>query len=393
MAKTSIRRSAQKNSRTSKARDDNSRNLAKRIRYAVVGLGYIAQVAVLPAFEHAGENSELHALLSSDSKKLKELSKKYDVPSTYSYEEYDQCLESGEIDAVYIALPNNMHREYTERAARAGVHVLCEKPMAITEHDCESMIETAQKNHVKLMIAYRLHFEEANLSAIEIVKSGKLGKPRIFNSVFSQQVKEGDIRLQKELGGGTLYDIGIYCINAARYLFGEEPEELSAFTGNNGEERFQEVEEACSAILRFPQDKLAGFTSSFGAADVSAYEVVGTKGILRVDPAYEFAESLEHELIIKGETQRRMFPKRDQFAPELLYFSNCIKNNQDPEPSGAEGLADVRIIRALYRSAETGRSVKLDNFAVRKRPTPAQEITRPPIQKPKLVNAQSPSGS
>src|SRR3989475_2858327 len=130
---------------------------------------------------HASENSELHALLSSDSKKLKELSKKYDVPSTYSYEEYDQCLESGEIDAVYIALPNNMHREYTERAARAGVHVLCEKPMAITEHDCESMIETAQKNHVKLMIAYRLHFEEANLSAIEIVKSGKLGKPRIFN--------------------------------------------------------------------------------------------------------------------------------------------------------------------------------------------------------------------
>ena len=143
MAKTSIRRSAQKNSRTSKARDDNSRNSAKRIRYAVVGLGYIAQVAVLPAFEHASENSELHALLSSDSKKLKELSKKYDVPSTYSYEEYDQCLESGEIDAVYIALPNNMHREYTERAARAGVHVLCEKPMAITEHDCESMIETS----------------------------------------------------------------------------------------------------------------------------------------------------------------------------------------------------------------------------------------------------------
>ena len=358
-----------------------------------MGLGYIAQVAVLPAFEHASENSELHALLSSDSKKLKELSKKYAVPSTYSYEEYDQCLESGEIDAVYIALPNNMHREYTERAARAGVHVLCEKPMAITEHDCESMIETAQKNHVKLMIAYRLHFEEANLSAIEIVKSGKLGKPRIFNSVFSQQVKKGDIRLQRELGGGTLYDMGIYCINAARYLFGEEPEEVLAFTGNNGEERFQEVEEACSAILRFPQDKLAGFTSSFGAADVSAYEVVGTKGILRVDPAYEFAESLEHELIIKGETQRRMFPKRDQFAPELLYFSNCIKNNQDPEPSGAEGLADVRIIRALYRSAETGRSVKLDNFAVRKRPTPAQEITRPPIQKPKLVNAQSPSGS
>src|SRR5207249_2797665 len=175
MAKTSVRRSAQKNSRTSKARDDNSRNLAKRIRYAVVGLGYIAQVAVLPAFEHAGENSELHALLSSDSKKLKELSKKYDVPSTYLYEEYDQCLESGEIDAVYIALPNNMHREYTERAAQAGVHVLCEKPMATTERDCAAMIAAAQANRVKLMIAYRLHFEEANLSTIELIQSGKVG--------------------------------------------------------------------------------------------------------------------------------------------------------------------------------------------------------------------------
>src|SRR5438132_3880640 len=323
---------------TPRSREQRSQNSGKKVRYAVVGLGYIAQIAVLPAFKHA-RNSELRALVSSDPKKLKELGRKYVVSNTYSYEDYASCLESGEVDAVYIALPNVMHREYTERAARAGIHVLCEKPMAITEQECESMIEAAQRNRVKLMIAYRLHFEEANLRAVDIVNSGKLGRPRIFNSVFSQQVKEGDIRLQKELGGGTLYDIGIYCINAARYLFGEEPEEVSAFTGNNGEERFQEVEEACSAILRFPQDKLAGFTSSFGAADVSAYEVVGTKGILRVDPAYEFAESLEHELIIKGETQRRMFPKRDQFAPELLYFSNCIKNNQDPEPSEAEGLA------------------------------------------------------
>src|SRR5712691_11408184 len=375
MAKTIVRRSAQKNFRTSKPRDDNSKNSAKRIRYAVVGLGYIAQVAVLPAFEHASENSELHALLSSDSKKLKELSKKYDVPSTYSYEEYDQCLESGEIDAVYIALPNNMHREYTERAARAGVHVLCEKPMAITEHDCESMIETVQKNNVKLMIAYRLHFEEANLSAIEIVKSGKLGQPRIFNSVFSQQVKEGDIRLQKKLGGGTLYDMGIYCINASRYLFREEPVEVSAFTGKSGDKRFREVDEACSAVMRFPQDKLATFTSSFGAASVSSYEVLGTRGTLRLDPAYEFAEPLRYELTVNEKKQTKKFPKRDQFAPELIYFSNCVLKDKDPEPSGLEGLADVRIIRALYRSAESGSPVKLESFPLRKRPAPAQEIT------------------
>jgi len=364
-----------------------------KIRYAVVGLGYISQIAVLPAFEHAQENTELRALVSSDAKKLKELSRLYGVSRTYSYKEYDECLNSGEIDAVYIALPNNMHREYTERAARAGVHVLCEKPMAVTEKECEAMIKAAEENKVKLMIAYRLHFEEANLSAVEAVKSGKIGQPRVFNSTFTQQVRKGDIRLQSKLGGGTLYDIGIYCINAARYLFREEPEAVIAFTDKGRDPRFREVEENASAVLRFSEGKLAAFTCSFGAADVSAYEVVGTDGSLRLDPAYEFAEALEMELTIDGKKGRRMFPKRDQFAPELVYFSDCILNNKDPEPSGLEGLADVRIIRALYRSAEIGNSVKLPPFVRRKRPSVEQEITRPPVEKPKLVNATSPSGS
>ena len=371
----------------------NTKASSKKIRYAVVGLGYISQIAVLPAFAHAKENSELRTLVSSDRKKLKELSRKYHVPNTYTYEEYDHCVTSGEIDAVYIALPNNLHREYTERAAQAGVHVLCEKPMAVTEEECEAMIDAARKNDVKLMIAYRLHFEEANLSAVETVKSGKLGEPRVFNSTFTQNVKAGDIRLQSKLGGGTLYDIGIFCINAARYLFREEPEEVVAFTDSGKDSRFGEVEENASAILRFPQGKLAAFTCSFGAADVDAYEMVGTKGSLRLDPAYEFAAALELEIRIGDKKQHRKFPKRDQFAPELIYFSDCILKNKDPEPSGVEGLADVRIIRALYRSAEIGNSVKLPAITKRKRPTSEQEITRPAISKPKLVNAESPSGS
>jgi predicted dehydrogenase len=364
----------------------------RNIRYAVVGQGYISQVAVLPAFAHARKNSELAALVSDDPLKLKKLSKKYDVRQVYSYEEYDACLASGEIDAVFIALPNNMHREYTERAARAGVHILCEKPMALTEEDCEAMIRTAGASGVKLMIAYRLHFEAANLKAVQIVRSGELGEPRIFNSVFTMQVEKGNIRLKKDLGGGTLYDIGIYCINAARYLFQDEPVEVCAFTANNGEERFQEVDEMTSAILRFPNERLATFTCSFGAADVSAYEIVGTKGRLRVDPAYEFAGELKHELIRDGKTRRRTFPQRDQFAPELLYFSECIIKDKDPEPSGQEGLADVRIIRALYRSARTGQPVNLGDFQKRERPGPEQEIRRPPVREPQLVRATPPSG-
>src|SRR5712672_3001708 len=140
-----------------------------KVRYAVVGLGYIAQIAVLPAFAHATENSEITALVSSDPKKLKELSRKYGVEHTYSYEQYAECLASGEIDAVYIALPNNMHRAYTEAAAQAGIHVLCEKPMAFDENECEAMIAEAERAQIKLMIAYRLHFEPGNLEAIRIV--------------------------------------------------------------------------------------------------------------------------------------------------------------------------------------------------------------------------------
>jgi len=190
-----------------------------RIRYAIVGLGYIAQIAILPAFAHAKENSELVALISGDKKKLKTLAKKYKVARTYSYEEYANCLESGGIDAVYIALPNNMHQAYTEGAARAGIHVLCEKPMAKTENECIGMIEAASRAKIKLMIAYRLHFEKGNLSATQMIKDGAIGEPRIFRSAFCQQVTPGNSRLREENGGGPLYDIGVYCINAARYLF------------------------------------------------------------------------------------------------------------------------------------------------------------------------------
>ena len=362
-----------------------------KIRYAVVGLGYIAQAAVLPAFFHSRENSQLVALVSSDPAKLKELSKRYRISATYSYEQYEECLRSGQIDAVYIALPNHMHREYTERAARAGVHVLCEKPMAVTEQDCRAMIEAARQNKVKLMIAYRLHFDEANLKAIDIVQGGKIGDPRVFNSTFTMQVKPGNIRLQRSKGGGTLYDIGIYCINAARYLFRAEPTELLAIAAKGREERFAEVEEGLCAVLKFPDERLAAFTCSFGSADVAAYEIVGSKGSLRLDPAYEYATQLKHRLKIEGKEKIRVFRKRDQFAPELVYFSDCIIHDREPEPSGEEGLADVRIIEALYRSAATASPVHLEPAAPRKRPSRDQEISRPAVSMPKLVNASGPS--
>jgi predicted dehydrogenase len=377
---------------SNKARQKSSSREKRKIRYAVVGLGYISQIAVLPAFAHAAKNSELTALVSDDAEKLKKLGRKYRVERLHHYDEYDDLLASGEVDAVYLGLPNHLHHDYTLRSARAGIHVLCEKPMAVTVEECEDMINACQASDVKLMIAYRLHFEEANLKAIEIVNSGQIGEPRIFNSVFTNQVEEGNIRLRRETGGGTLYDIGIYCINAARYLFRSEPTEVFAKTANNGEERFTEIEEMTSAIMHFPGERLANFTCSFGAADVSAYEVVGTKGALRVDPAYEFSASLKHTITLNGKTRERTFPKRDQFAPELLYFSDCILKDKEPEPSGQEGINDVRIIRALYRSIEAEQPIRIGKLEKDERPHLGQEMKRPAVKEPALVRAAAPSG-
>jgi predicted dehydrogenase len=359
------------------------------IRYGVVGLGHIAQVAVLPAFAHAKRNSRFTALVSDDERKRRVVGQKYRVDETYSYDEYDACLEH--VDAVYISLPNSMHAEYTIRAARAGVHVLCEKPMAVAVDECQAMIDACREHRVKLMIAYRLHFEEINLGVIDLVRQGRIGRPKFFNSSFSLTVRDQDIRTKKELGGGTLYDIGVYCINAARHVFRSEPKEVMAMSVNSGVAKLEEIDESTGALLRFDGERVAAFITSFNAADVASYRVVGTKGQVRVDPAYEYAEGLAYELTIDGKTTRKRIGKRDQFAPELLYFSDCILRNRTPEPSGEEGLQDVRIVQALYESAETGKAVEIPPFRPAKRPTGRQRIRRPGIPKPALVKVQSAS--
>jgi len=362
-----------------------------RVRYGVVGLGHIAQVAVLPAFANASKNSELTALVSDDPEKRRELGNMYGVEHTYAYEQYDELLQSGLIDAVYIALPNHMHCEYTVRAAEAGIHILCEKPMAVTEDECHKMISAAEQSDVRLMIAYRLHFEKSNLKAIELVQSGALGEPRFFASVFTNQIKPGDIRLQLETGGGTIPDIGIYCINAARYLFRSEPIEVTALSAAGPDPRFREVDEMTGAILRFPGERLATLISSFGTSDVSSYRVVGTEGDLRVEPAYEYVEKLTHFLTKEGKTRQQTFRVRDQFAPELIYFSRCVQTGEQPEPCGREGLADVRIIEAIYRSAKEKRAISIAPVQKAQRPTMDQEIHEPSVKKPALVNTESPS--
>jgi predicted dehydrogenase len=244
------------------------------------------------------------------------------------------------------------------------------------------------------MTAYRLHFEEANLEAGRLCASGELGDPRIFNSVFCQQVADGNIRLSEPIsgGGGPLFDMGIYCINAARYLFHDEPVEVYAARANSGDKRFDKTEEMVSVTLRFPQERLAAFTVSFGAAPAARYSVIGTKGMLTANSGYEYSKDIQMTVEIDGRTSDRVFLKRDQFAAELIYFSDCIQQGKEPEPSGEEGLIDVQIISAAYRSAELRQPVPIRTGKPRRRPEPSQEIDRPPVEEPELVNARMPSG-
>ena len=360
------------------------------VRYAVLGLGHIAQAAVLPAFKHARRNSVLAALVSGEERKLKQLGRRYGVKRLCGYEDVDELFSSGEIDAVYIALPNDMHKEYTVRAARAGLHVLCEKPMAVTANECEEMIAATRAANVKLMIAYRLHFERANLEAAKLARSGKLGDLRFFNSEFSMQVTDDNIRLNPpDKGGGPLYDIGIYCINAARYCLSQDPVEVWATATRSSDRRFREVDETVAATMRFKDERLATFVCSFGAADRSVYSITGTKGSVTVDPAYEYAVGLSYTLRVGERERKKKFGKSDQFAPELLYFSDCILKDREPEPSGEEGLADVRIIEGMLQSIPRGEPVRLEMRQRKQRPSMEQDIRSPPVpREPKLVDVK-----
>ena len=361
-----------------------------KVRYGVVGLGHIAQVAVLPAFKSAKKNSVLAALVTDDPVKAKKLAKKYKVENVYSYDQYDELLTTGVVDALYICLPNHMHTEYTLRALEAGIHVLCEKPLAPTAEECRKIDQAAKKANRRMMTAYRLHFEASSLEALKLVKAGKLGDLRYFTAEFSYQVTYiNNIRLKKEAEGGPVWDIGIYCINAARALFQAEPQEVFAYAARRpGDKRFSEVPETVAVMMKFPDEKFANFTCSFGADTASTHTIRGTKGSVRVENAYEYAGARKLIFTKDGETEvTKNFKKADQFAPEVIYFSDCVLKSKDPEPSAREGMNDVKVIQAIYESIETSRPVKLKGSAPHKGPKLNQKKNVPGHALPELVNA------
>ena len=251
------------------------------------------------------------------------------------------------------------------------------------------MIEAGQKSGSKLMIAYRLHFEEATLEAIETVRSGKLGQPRIFSSIFTQQVEPLNHRTEGDKWAGPLPDMGPYPINGVRNLFGAEPiEAFGRTTSAKGDGRFAEIPEMVSVWLRFPDERIAQFTISYGSEAVSEYRLSGTEGDLMMTPGFSWEKGQTLTVTVKGKKDEKTFDKVDQFAGETKYFSDCVLDNKEPEPNGEEGLCDVCVIKAIEKSIASGKVEPVEQVGRTKRPTREQVQKLPASKPPELVGAK-----
>ena len=346
----------------------------------------------MPGVEHTG-NSKITALVSSDSGKARELAEKYEVEHIFDYEQFDQALTQGVFDAIYVATPNWRHAEFIVPALRAGVHVLAEKPLEVSTRKCEEILEAQESSHAKLMVAYRLHFEPATLDTIDKVRSGDLGDVHLFTSTFAQMVDPQNHRVKSGKLAGPVLDMGPYPVNAARYIFGDEPlEVLSAIGTKHPESGFpQDFYDTVAVTLRFPGERLAQFNVSYFGNPIDMFVALGTKGSARLDPAYTFGKSLKQVIDLGGEKEEEEFKNTDQFGGEMKYFSDCILNDREPEPDGQEGYADVRVLEGILESLESGGRVQLPPFTRTKRiDTIGQRMTLSAVSTPELVRASNP---
>ncbi|WP_233581169.1 Gfo/Idh/MocA family protein [Acidipila sp. EB88] len=331
------------------------------------------------------------ALVTGDPTKAAALADKYKIEHTYNYEQYGQLLRSGEIDAVYIGLPNWQHAEYTVPALEAGIHVLLEKPMEVSSEQAEKILAAEKASEAKLMVAYRLHFEPATIAAIEKVRSGDLGQVHLFTSTFSQMLDPKNHRATSGLLAGPILDMGPYPINAVRNLFEDEPTEAFATGVRHPEAGFGDFDDTVSVILRFPEGRLAQFTVTYYGNTIDTYTVVGTKGSLELNPCYMYGKPLESFTIIDKKQDHTSYKNTDHFGGQMRYFSNCILNGTHPEPDATEGLADVRVIEAIHRSLGSGQWEKVDRVEVTHRISPSQVEELRAQSAPEMINTSSPA--
>jgi predicted dehydrogenase len=338
----------------------------RRVGFAIVGLGRLSLNQILPAFA-ASNYCKPVALVSGDRAKAMKIAAQYGIAesSITDYAGYEKLKEMPGVDVIYIVLPNGMHHEFVLRGAKMQKHILCEKPMATSVVECEEMIAACKQSNVRLMIAYRQQYEPMNRTLEKAVRDGKIGKVRSI--IASNSQNEGDPtqwRLNKKLaGGGALPDVGIYCLNASRFLSGEEPSEVMAMVVQpKDDQRFKEVESRCEVIARFPSGMTAVFTSGYDVHRSAFLRLEGTDGFAEMDPAFGYHGSkLRFTKLMDGKDTELQpsIEDKDQFALEMDHMAQCVLQNQEPHTPGEEGLQDQRIIEAIYQSAREGRSVRV----------------------------------
>ncbi|MBW4039921.1 MAG: Gfo/Idh/MocA family oxidoreductase [Acidobacteria bacterium] len=329
-----------------------------KVGYCVIGLGRIADHFMRGVRESS--TSQITGLVSGHRDKAERLAAEYGVPtsSIYSYEDMDRMRENKAIQAVYVALPNSMHCEYTVRSAKAGKNVLCEKPMATSVKEAKEMIAACRENHVLLMIAYRLHYEPTTKRAIKLIRDGALGQVQSIVSANGFNESKGEWRLDKKLaGGGPLMDVGIYCLNATRYLTGEEPVKFTAVVSTIDKDgRFDSVEENTSWTTLFPSGIEATCTTTYGGQMPGFYKVYGSKGWMEVDNfGYEGlrlkAEFRDGKNAVVQLDELNTEKDPTQFVRQVDHFSECIRTGRQPDTVGDEGLKDMESMKAIYKAA------------------------------------------
>ncbi|MDX5422019.1 MAG: Gfo/Idh/MocA family oxidoreductase [Hymenobacteraceae bacterium] len=329
----------------------------RKLGIALVGLGDYSTNQLAPALQET-EHCYLAGIVTGTPSKAETWKKKYNIPekNVYNYETMDQVAQNPDIDVIYIVLPNGMHAEYTIKAANAGKHVICEKPMATSVEDCQRMIEACERNNVHLSIGYRLHYEPHNRRVMELGQQKIYGAVQKIEAADSFVIDEPDVwRLDKELaGGGPLMDLGIYCVQGAIYTMGETPVAVTAKFGEvTKPDYFDEVEQSISWQMEFANGAVADCRTSYNKQENLLYGQA-ENGWWRLQPAYSYSG-------IEGETSEgdMDYPEVNQQARQMDGIAQSIKQGEESRVPGEMGLRDVRVLMAIYEAARTGQRVSL----------------------------------
>jgi predicted dehydrogenase len=330
---------------------------APKLGFALCGLGSLSTNQIAPALQKTA-NCRLAGIITGTPAKAVKWQAQYNIPqrNVYNYETMHRIADNPDIDVVYVVTPNALHLDNALVAAQAGKHVFCEKPMEISAERCRRMIDAVKAANRMLGIGYRCRFEPHHLECVRLAHEREFGAVKVVDAHFGFNIEPGVWRLKRALsGGGPLMDVGIYALQATRYLTGEEPTWISAITTQGDPARFAEVEESAVWEARFPGGAISHCSSSYDAAGVGYFRVLAERGWFGLDPAFNYSGLRG----MRSDGRAIDPPSTDQFAVEMDDFARCIQQKTPTRVPGEEGLRDVEIMTAIYESARTGKAIQL----------------------------------